>query len=131
MLKKKIQKKAFLKTAEILLVIIITTVISISLLQKQNTYYNFKNEKYLVNLEKNPYFRDFIINNIDCFNKSNLIFSNNLPENSILCIYNLNNNYVTLDYDNLNRNIYIETVFFTGNQSRINFKIVKLYYFSD
>ncbi|MEM3374085.1 MAG: hypothetical protein QXE31_02575 [Candidatus Woesearchaeota archaeon] len=110
-------KKAFIKTVEILLVIIITTILSISLIQRQERISSYDLDKnYLINIEKNKEFRQFVIENNGCYASKNLSFIT--KPNILICIDTINNDFNAQ---------YLETIFFTGNETTISYKRIYLY----
>ncbi|MEM2138773.1 MAG: hypothetical protein QXM96_01320 [Candidatus Woesearchaeota archaeon] len=111
-LTEKMKKKSFLKTIEILLVILITTILSISIIQNNDKSISFnKNQdfykNYLIILEKNPEFRNFVLKNSGCFNLTNINISNKLD------FYFYNNNVIICidSFPNIKKNLYSESIF--------------------
>jgi hypothetical protein len=124
------KKKAFMKTVEILLVIIITSIFMIIIFPKQSSTQVIRQDSYLINMEKDIGFRDFIILNKGCFNSSSGLIINNIIERYLPKEYD----YIFCSDDKASqvplKKITIDSLFIAGNITSINFKTVRLYYWT-
>jgi hypothetical protein len=121
-----VRKKAFVKTLEIFLVIIFTTIFLIVLLQRQFSSTTLEKEKYLIELEKNTDFRNYLSQNTGCFNSSTSssgYIRQYLPSKFeyTLCINKLPEGLPGID-------VYSDSIFFTGNITSPQSKKIRLYY---
>ena len=122
-----VNKKAFMKTIEILLVIILSTLFLLVVLPKQQQTTETKSKAYLIYLEKDADFRNFIISNTACYNSSSVEASRfirrYLPDDLdfILCSG-------TKATDLPEKNVFVDSLFFSGNISNIEYKTIRLYY---
>lgn len=115
-----------MKTIEIFLVIIFTTIFLMTLLQKQFSSPVIERSNYLIELEKNSEFRDYLSANSGCFNSTTTsvgYIRQYLPSrfDYLLCISSGPN---SLPESNVN----VNALFFTGNTTSAAYKPVKLYY---
>jgi len=121
-------KKAFIRTLEILIVIIVTTIFLLVIIPKQAINTEDKVQLYLINLEKNADFRSFVSQNTGCYNSSTSFIINTLIEE-----------YLPSNYDYLicsdakatelpETRVVVDTLFFAGNITSVNYKTVRLYY---
>jgi hypothetical protein len=120
------RNKAFVKTLEIFLVIIFTTLFLMVLLQKQFSSSTLEKERYLVELEKETEFRNYLSQNTGCFGSSTSssgYIREYLPSrfDYILCIN-------TRPEGLPEKEVYSDSLFFTGNITSVQSKIIKLYY---
>ena len=79
---------------------------------------------YLVLLQDNAEFRNYVINNNNCVNSS--VFIDKYLSEEIgytLCVNKKSNNLPI-------KEIYVDTMFIVGNYSDINYKTVRLYYWA-
>jgi hypothetical protein len=122
-------KKAYIKTIEILLVIIISTIFIFAIIPKQETLRRDDLKDILFILGENPYFRSFASENTGCFDSETMIVSDliepYLPQsfNYILCIDSLPD---TLP----NKDVFAESFFFSGNHTEVQKKVLRLYYWA-
>ena len=125
-----VKKKGFMKTLEMLLVIILTAMFLTIVLPRNNINDKTQNSFYLINLAQIDSFRDFVINSESCFNSSTNV--------SDIGIVNLKN-YLGEEFDFVfcintlplslpEKTIYLDTLFFSGNVSNPNYKTLRLYY---
>lgn len=124
-----VNKKAFMKTIEILLVIILSTIFLLVILPKQQQITETKSTPYLIYLEKDADFREFIQSNTQCYNSSSSEASKfirrYLPQelDYILCSGTKTTNLPE-------KNVFVDSLFFSGNISNVEYKIIRLYYWS-
>jgi len=126
-------KKAFLKTAEVLLAVVIGATFLIYVFPSSLTRAEQEPLAILSNLEYNDEFRHDLMLNKSCIDADAEI-RKYLParfkysyEFSILNISELNKVPEDLPED---RRIYVESVFVAGNNSEYDPKVLKLYYWS-
>jgi hypothetical protein len=124
-------KKAFLKTFEALIAIVLTLIFVILLVPRDNSSEPGGKKIEIMNkLEKYPEFRQGIIENTGCFNRT----SNNVISESINSYLSSRYDYylcVNDDAENLpNKRVYVDSVFITGNITTFQHKIAKLYYWT-
>jgi len=122
-------KKAFMKTFEVLIAIVLTLIFVILMVPKENTS-ELKGEgiKIMNLMEKYPDFISETIENDGCFNRTSSNKLANLTEEYISGSYSY---YICVDSaaTNLpNKRIYVDSVFMTGNITNYQHKIVRLYY---
>ncbi len=119
-------KKAFMKTIEIMLVIVFTTIFLLALLQNQfSTPVNEKAE-YLIELEKDSGFRNYVLQNTGCFNSttsSSGYIRRYLPSrlDYNLCIGTKPTELPVID-------VYVNNMYFSGNLTSVQTKTIILYY---
>lgn len=124
-------KKAFMKTIEVLLVIVISSIFIISITEDKSQLTRTSHDSYLINLERDSSFRDFVTNNNACFNST--------PQNNLTLLIQ---RYIPIEYDYVictgptvgalpEKDIYVDTLVHAGNYSETNFKTVKLYYWTE
>ncbi len=124
-----VNKKGFMKTIEILLVIVLSTIFLLVILPKHQQITETKSTPYLIYLEKDPGFRDFIISSNECYNSSSAEASSfiekYLPQelDFILCSGTKATNLPE-------KNVFVDSLFFSGNISDVEYKTVRLYYWS-
>ena len=124
-----VNKKAFMKTIEIMLVIILSTIFLLVILPKQQQITETKSTPYLIYLEKDAEFRDFIISSNECYNSSSAEASSYvekyLPQelDYILCSGTKSTNLPE-------KNVFVDSLFFAGNISNVEYKIIRLYYWA-
>lgn len=119
-------KKAFMKTVEILLVIIITTLFMTIVIPGESEQTISKQKEYLGKLENNPDFRAFVTGNTGCFGPSEMIYVQDYLSNQFdyrLCID-------AKAVDLPDTDVFVDTLFYAGNITNIDYKIVRLYYWS-
>jgi|SaaInlStandDraft_5_1057022.scaffolds.fasta_scaffold190562_2 hypothetical protein len=122
-------KKGFMKSIEILLTVVFTVLFLLVIIPSQESLKVQENPYYLINIENDIDFRNFIANNNDeCYNKSQVNtatqkISKYLPDyyNFNLCIDIIPNNLPPVKVD-------IDSIVIVGNYTNPNFKIVKLFY---
>jgi len=123
-------KKAYMKTIEMLLVMVVSTIFLLVILPKQNYRDNMQKESYLIHLEKDETFRDFITDNTACYNST--------PKNTITVLVD---RHVPKEFDYTicidktptilpKKDIFIDSLVIAGNYSQTDFKIVRLYYWA-
>jgi hypothetical protein len=119
-------KKAFIKTIEILLVIVFTTIFLMALLQQQFSPSLDENKNYLSELEENQDFRAYLSQNTGCFDSESTnsgYIRQYLPQrfDYTLCI--------GASPDSLpNKEVYVNSMFFSGNMTETQLKKIRLYY---
>ncbi|MBN2368800.1 hypothetical protein JXC34_07290 [Candidatus Woesearchaeota archaeon] len=125
------QKKAFMKTVEILMAIVITTIFLLVIIPKQSTLSRQASEAYLVNLMDDENFRVFVTGNTACFNSTsgqqiNAMIARYLPNqyDYIVC----SGARVT---ELPERNVFVDTLLIAGNITSIQPKVVRLYYWAN
>jgi len=124
-----VNKKAFMKTVEILLVIILSSIFLLVILPKQQQNTETKSTPYLIYLEQDPEFRNFINSNTRCYNSSsneaNNFVKRYLPKefDYILCSGTKATNLPE-------KNVFVDSLFFSGNISNVEYKIIRLYYWA-
>ncbi len=120
-------KKAFIKTVEILLVIIITTIFVLSIASRQAENKPSERISVLNKLEKDSGFRGFVMENSGCYNSASLeinyLIAGYLPDNYdyLFCISEKSESLPQ-------KEVYLDTLFFAGNITDIRFKTLRLYY---
>lgn len=121
-------KKAFMKTIEAMLAVILTGVFVLYLIpQFTGTEVSEQSMVILNNLEKTPNFRNFVISTTGCFNSSNVtvreFITSYLPEeySYLLCISGIPDNLP-------DEKVFLDTAFFSGNISFYSPRTVRLYY---
>ncbi len=118
-----------MKTVEILIVIVLTTIFLVTIFERQPSNTIIRKSSYLIHLEKDVEFRDFIINNDGCFGSSEL------------SIDSLIKNYLAKEYDYMLcsdekanelpvKKINVDTLFFSGNLTSTKIKTIRLYYWT-
>ena len=121
-------KQGFMKTMEILLVIVLTTIFVLTVVP--STIENDREEQkfYLNLLESDIEFRDFLINNNNCFNSTQDLVAINklkvylpLEQDFKLCVDKI-------PEDLPPRDVTVDTLFFVGNYTDVDYKIIRLYY---
>jgi hypothetical protein len=121
-------KKAFVKTLEALLAIIITSIFMLGVFPKQQANLAFEEVSYLAKLEKNSDFRIFAGGNDGCFNSTPKASINVLIESYLPARYD----YIFCSNAKAQQvpqgKLYADTLFFTGNITQTNYKILRLYY---
>ncbi|AJF61924.1 TPA: hypothetical protein HA239_02475 [Candidatus Woesearchaeota archaeon] len=123
-------KKAFMKTIEMLIVIVLSAIFLIMLLSKPASLNQAEVKDYFIKLEENEEFRQYIQNTTGCFNSSV-----DSPAATLLM------RYMTTSYDYLlcsgtvatsaqlpPQTVYIDSLVFTGNYTDTRFKKLSLYY---
>ncbi len=120
-------KKAYMKTIEMVLVIVISTIFLVVIIPKQESISRTGLKDVLPELEENNEFREFSQKNNGCFNFTNQTISD------LVGSY-LENNFDYLLCINVfpdsvpDQNIYVETLYFAGNYSETKQKKIRLYY---
>jgi len=121
-------KKAYLKSIEMLIVIVLTLVFLVVVIPRQESLDIGQKKNILINLQDSEVFRDFVINNNGCFNST--------PTNSVTLLIN---QYIPQEYDYKvctgpkartlpEKTVYIDSLMFAGNLSNTEFKTIRLYY---
>ena len=124
-------KKAYMKTIEILLVVVLTTVFLVLIIPGQESLTRSKHPSYLINLETNDDFRNFVTNNNACFNST--------PANTAT---GLIERYLPLEFDYTlctglkiesvpQKEVFIDSIVIIGNHTHTNFKTIRLYYWTE
>jgi hypothetical protein len=119
--------KAYMKTIEMLLVIIISTIFLLIIIPRQESLRRSELMDIFVNLEENEHFRSFASENLGCFGSENMIASDliepYLPESYdyYLCIGSTPDLLPRKD-------VFTESLFFSGNHTEIQNKVIRLYY---
>jgi len=122
------KKKAFIKTVEILIAIILTTIFMLAIMPKQVTNKPIERKSYLIYLEKDNEFRDFVMRNTGCFDSE----SNQEADNIIRKFLPNNFEFTLCSGTRLSelpaKLVFADTLFFSGNITETNFKVIRLYY---
>jgi hypothetical protein len=119
-------KKAFMKTVEILLAIVLTTFFVLMLMPQESSMHESKKTSYLIYLESDPAFRELAATNDACFDSGSevdWIIRQYLPQNYdyVFCAGTSTGNLP-------HRSVYVDTLFFAGETSDVSFKTLRLYY---
>ena len=120
-----------MKTVEIMLVVIVTTIVILYIVPKQSAIDTDTRKEHLIYLEDNPEFREFISGNIGCYGSSDSEISSlvetYLPtgHDYILCSGS------SISELPVKSRIYVDNLFFSGNISNIDYKIVRLFYWPE
>ena len=124
-------KKAYMKTIEMLLVMVISTIFLLIILPKQNYCDNMQKESYLIHLEKDETFRHFITDHTACYNSTpkntlTVLVDRHVPKEFEykICIDKTPNTLPKKD-------IFIDSLVIAGNYSQTDFKTIRLYYWSE
>ena len=124
-------KKAFLKTFEVLIAIVLTLIFIILLVPREDISEPRGNKIEIMNkLEKYPEFRAGVIENTGCFNRSSGNIISDTIDNYLSSRYDY---YLCIDdaAENLpDKRVYVDSVFITGNITNFQHKIVRLYYWT-
>ena len=121
-----VRKKAFMKTLEILLVIVFTTIFLLAMMKKQFSSPVNERTEYLIELEKDSSFREYASQNTGCFNSSTSSSGHIRKYLPLRFDYTL-----CLDAKPTHlpaKDIYTNSLYFTGNISEVKSKTIKLYY---
>jgi hypothetical protein len=121
-------KKAFIKTVEVLLAVILTAIIMLVVIPKHNSI-NRERQEYLSSLVHDGEFRAFASAQSICTNSTDIETERYVRR------------YLPKEYDYYfcrgafpnelpNRNVYLDSIFFAGNYTVLNFKTLRLYYFA-
>ena len=124
-------KKAYMKTIEILLVVVLTTIFLVLIIPGRESLSRSKHSSYLINLEKNDDFRNFVTNNNACFNST--------PANTATALIE---RYLPQEFDYTlctgpkiesvpEKDVYIDLLVIVGNYTYTNFKTIRLYYWTE
>ncbi|MFH2020111.1 MAG: hypothetical protein ABIJ34_01775 [archaeon] len=123
-------KKAFIKTLEILFVIIISVFFLVAVIPRQYANFEKGRTSYLLKMENDEEFRTFVTANNVCFNSSQDNVATRLTSRYLPGIYS----YIICTGPSVSslppQDISVDTLFFAGNYSSTNFKILKLYYWT-
>ena len=120
-------KKAYMKTIEMLFVIVISTIFLIVIIPKPESLSRSDLKDILIELEDNPQFRDFSQKNTGCFNSTNQTVSE-LIGSYLSTTYDFNLCIGILPSSVPNQNIFVESLYFVGNYTTTNQKKIRLYY---
>ncbi len=119
--------KAYMKTIEILLVIVLTTMLLLIIIPRPSAL-ETEQKNYLISLEENEAFRNFAIQNTGCYNSTDAeavtgLVKNYLPQDYsfVICI---DQSTVLPDKET----IYANSILISGNYSSIDVKTVRLFY---
>lgn len=119
--------KAYMKTIEILLVIVLTTMLLLIIIPRPSTL-ETEQKNYLIHLEQNAAFRNFAIQNAGCYNSTDTeaitgLVRGYLPQDYsfVICI---DQSAVLPDKET----IYANSIIISGNYSSIDVKTVRLFY---
>jgi hypothetical protein len=122
-------KKAFLKTFEALIAIVLTLIFVMLLVPKESISEPRGNKIEIMNeLEKYPDFVSGTIENTGCFNRTSGNVLSNLTDKYLSSRYSY---YMCIDAaaENLpNKRIYVDSIFITGNITNYQHKTARLYY---
>lgn len=127
-----VNKHAFMKTLEILLVVVLTTLFMLVIIPNKTEFDDFQRPSYLLNLEENEEFRSYIAfsNNV-CYNSSSDNSATELVERYLpnnydywLCVEIIPGYLPPID-------VTIDSLVIVGNYSKPKFKIVRLFYWSE
>jgi len=121
-------KKGFMKTMEILLVIVLTTIFVLTVIPRSSENKRDEQKFYLNTLEKNEEFRDFLINNNNCFNSTEDIVSVELLRGYVPLEYDFKLCIDDIPTDSPSKDVIVDTLFFSGNMTDVDTKIIRLYY---
>ncbi len=120
--------KAYMKSVEMMLVIIVSVFFLISIMGRQSEMRREELKDVLIKLEDNPEFRSFCTSNTGCFNSTDPNDADSLIRQYLsedygyyLCINNA-------PYDFPQTNIYGESIFFAGNHTDVSHDTVRLFY---
>jgi len=116
-------KQAFMKTVEILLVIVITSIFMFVIASKEQTRAEPEIGSVLAHLIDNSEFRNFVSENTGCFNSSfNPMIAGYMKRNMdyMLCIQAVPENLPL-------KEVNVESQFLVGNYTNIEYKIIRLY----
>ncbi|MBT3720739.1 hypothetical protein HOC50_00945 [archaeon] len=119
--------KAYMKTIEMLLVIVVSTIFLLSIMPKQESLLKNDLKDVLISLEDNDNFRNFCLENTGCFNSINTVIDSQirsyLPESYEyrLCVGATPTSIP-------NTEVFLETLYFVGNGTESQDKTVFLYY---
>jgi len=123
-------KKAYMKTIEMLLVIVLSSIFLLVVVPKQASVERTENPSYLISLEKNSQFRDFVNANNGCYDSNqgaviNRLVVDYLPDeyDYTICIGRKASSLPQ-------KNLFVDTLFVSGNYTNINYKVVRLYYWA-
>ncbi|MBD3204025.1 hypothetical protein GF327_07020 [Candidatus Woesearchaeota archaeon] len=121
-------KKAYIKTVEVIIAILFSTLFLLYVIPGQSPKQPEKNLEILTQVEKLPDVRNFVAGNSGCYDSSHSNILTNgisvyLPESYDykICINNKTN-------DAPDQKIFIDTVVISGNMSVYNPKTVRLYH---
>ncbi len=132
-------KKAFMKTVEIMLVIVITTIFMLVIIPQGSTNIIKEREPYLIYLQELPEFRNFVSNNDGCFDSGESNTVDNLIRRYLpdeyyytLCLNaRMQSSNYLFNYGTPQKEVHVDTLLFAGNYTNINIKTVRLYYWSE
>lgn len=119
--------KAYMKTIEMLLVIVVSTMFLLVIIPKQNSLNRAELKEVLINLEDNPQFRSFSSENTGCYNSTNQTISE-LIESYLAFAYDYNLCIGVLPDSVPDKDIFVESLLFVGNHTEVQNKIIRLYY---
>lgn len=120
-------KTAYMKTIEMLFVIVISTIFLIVILPRQESLNRAELKEVIINLEHNDYFRNFVSDNTGCFNSTNQTVSN-LIRTYLSDVYDYTLCIGVFPSSVPNKDIFVESLFFSGNYTETQNKIIRLYY---
>lgn len=119
--------KAYMKTIEMLLVIVVSTMFLLVIIPKQASLSRAELKEVLINLEDNSQFRLYASQNTGCYNSTNQTVSD-LIESYLPSVYDYNLCIGILPSSVPDRNIFVESLLFVGNHTEVQNKILRLYY---
>jgi hypothetical protein len=126
------EKKAFMKTIEVVAAIILTTIFMLYIIP-QYTGTDKDEQKIIVlaHLERDDGYRDFVLRRVGCFNASDEYLVNDKVESFLPEAYNYKLCINAVATGLPLQNIQLETQYISGNASVFKPKIVRLYYWID
>ncbi|MBU0758194.1 MAG: hypothetical protein KKF44_09055 [Nanoarchaeota archaeon] len=125
----KLSKKAYLKTVEVMIAIVFAFTFLLYFLPKFAGVQNVeKSENVLKHLEHDNVFRDFVISNTGCINKTDNSSVISQIEEYLPDVYDYRFCINDRIYDLPPKKVLIDTVFIAGNLSDYSPSVVRLYY---
>src|SRR3989344_7066747 len=125
-----VKKKAYIKTVEIIIAIVLTTIFILVILPKGAERFGTERPTYLTKPESHPDFRSFAAANSGCFNSSQSPILTSLIERYLPRQYDYTLCIGTRATSLPDKDIQIDSVFFAGNISQTNFRTIRLYYWT-
>lgn len=120
-------KKAFMKTLEMLFVVVLSSIFLLAIVPQAANAPVTGRISYLVKLEKDENFRSFVNSNPGCFNSTNTLVDSLMQRYAqkkfdyVLCSGERASNLPS-------KTVYLDTLFFAGNITDTNYRIIRLYY---
>ena len=125
-------KQGFMKTLEILLVVILTTFFMLVIIPNKTEIINVDKPNYLINLENDESFRSYISfsNNI-CYNSSQDNYATNAIDRYLPKVYDYWLCVEIIPGALPPTDVTIDSLVMVGNYSKPKFKIVRLFYWAE